>query len=364
MSDEVRYAIRRLGWHQAPHGDAYTRRLPTADPVEWFDDFDSAEYRRRDLEHALRASENPFRFGGAALFFQTSLDGPRLHDWLLDAGIDPPAEQLRHDDWKRWWEAFAHTWTDDQLAHAWQALDKVRFFDVAAEEDGDPLRVVQELAFVETAYRRQDAEREGGRVSGVFRTARGAAAACARLNAQRRGGGEQWYYRYLQRYGYGQPDERAAREAVFFEVVDVPGDVPRFAGVGFLVQRRAIAPDGYICRDRNGRDTGSRVPVRVFADRAAAAAHRDELIASAHEAMNPFQVHPLPTWRTVDDEFLVAVRGLNPPLPWPTEWRAAAWREWWDLCQDDVSPAQRAAAWELFADHPLFEVLTVEVRDE
>ena len=57
------------------------------------------------------------------------------------------------------------------------------------------------------------------------------------------------------------------------------------------------------------------------------------------------------------------VEAIQPPLPWPNTFRPGPWREWWDLCQDDATPEQRTAAWELFADHPMFEVLTVEVRE-
>src|SRR5262249_31395700 len=130
----ARFTLRRLGWHQAPHGDHYTRRLPTAEPVAHFDDFDEAEDDPRPREHEARRDQTPFRFGGATLYFQSSLDGDRLHDWLLDGGVEPPTDllgrppgQLRHRDWVEWWDAFAHTWTGDQLAHTWQGLDKVRF---------------------------------------------------------------------------------------------------------------------------------------------------------------------------------------------------------------------------------------------
>src|SRR5258708_5396653 len=125
------YTVRRLGWYQPPHGDPYTRRIPAATPVATFDTFDEAEMHRRALEAEVREGENPFRFGGASIFFQSSLDGPRLHDWLMDEAIDPPDSELRHSDWRAWWYAFAHTWSEHQLAHAWAAFDKVRFFDVA-----------------------------------------------------------------------------------------------------------------------------------------------------------------------------------------------------------------------------------------
>ena len=107
-----RYTVRKLGWYQPPHGDPYTRRLPTAEFVATFDTFDEAEEQRRELEAESRDGENPFRFGGASVFFQSSLDGPRLHDWLMDAGIDPPTSELRHADWRAWWDPRTPTYVD------------------------------------------------------------------------------------------------------------------------------------------------------------------------------------------------------------------------------------------------------------
>src|SRR5262245_48553540 len=218
MSD-TRFTVRRLGWHQAPHGDDYIRRLPTAEPLARFDTFDEAEYERRRREYEARLGKNPFRFGGATLYFQTSLDGPRLHDWLLDGGIDPPTDlldrppgQLRHRDWVEWWDAFAHTWTEDQLAHAWQGLDKVRFFDVAEEPAGDRFRVLVEP---------NPEAPEGGALVRVYRNAYAAAAACAGHNAGRR--------RATLDHGWfgldpGEEDEerwaRRVEQTVFFRVVE------------------------------------------------------------------------------------------------------------------------------------------------
>ncbi len=363
MNVESQFTVRRLGWHQAPHGDHYTRRLPTTVEVTRFDTFDDAEHYRRKLEHQARVNENPFRFGGAALYFQSSLDVPRLHDWLLDTGIDPPVEQLRHHDWRVWWDAFAHTWNEEQVHHAWHGLDKVRFYNVVEEPRTPPPRVVMEIGFVEMDYNNRNAEREGGRPEGLFRSDRAAKVSCARLNnARREATFDWWQFRYRQRLGYAGNDiATAGREAIFYEVLEVPGELPAHAGSGYLVQRRAFDPNGFVCHDHHGRDTRSRVPVRVFADRASAEAHRDELMASAQAVMNPFQVFPPLMTGLREAELAEAVESLHPPLPWPISDRPALWREWWDLCHDEITSNQRAAAWDLFSDHLLFEVLTVDV---
>ena len=369
MSDS-QFTVRRLGWHQSPYGDNYTRRLPTAEPVAHHDTFDEAEYDRRSRENEARSGENPFRFGGETLYFQTSLDGPRLHDWLLDAGIDPPIYQLRHQDWREWWNAFAHTWTEGELAHAWHGLDKVRFFDLVEEGPTETFRVVVEVQFANGNRAFLDADREGGTPVGVYRNARTASAACERLNRARQAGDHRYRgYYYLRlggRIGYGNRDrdEQLVREIVFFEVTAIPGTVPRHAGVAFLVQRRAFDTLGRGCHNREGQDTGSRVPVRLFADRTAANAFRDELTATTRAVMNPFQVFTPLMARRGEQEFIAAIEQLGTPLPWPVNFHPERWREWWDLCQDEISPNQRMAAWELFEDQPLFEVLRVDVHEE
>jgi hypothetical protein len=351
----TRFTVRRLGWHQAPHGDTYTRRLPTAEPIVYFDNFDDAEEHRRGLEHAARSGENPFRFGGAALFFQSSLDAPRLHDWLLDEGIDPPAEQLRHTDWREWWDAFAHTWKESQLAHAWQGLDKVRFFDVIEEPTDGPFYVLLEVQYTHRAADSPTVDRESGIPVRVFRHLRTATAACVRRNDTTR---------------HGRPVEheweeflRDIRRAVFFETVQIPGELPAHAAVGYMVQRVAFDPNGRLCHNRDHQDTGSRVPVRLFGDRAAANAHRDELLIAAREVMNPFQVYTPQMAGLHGPAFPEAIAELRPPLPWPSNFDPGAWREWWDLCQDELTPGQRHGGWEMFSMHPLFEVLSVEAAD-
>jgi hypothetical protein len=377
----LRYTVRSLGWYQPPHGDPYTRRIPTATPAASFDTFDEAEIHRRTLEAESREGENPFRFGGASLFFQSSLDVPRLHDWLMDEAIDPPESELRHADWRAWWNAFAHTWSEHQLAHAWAAFDKVRFFDVVEEGAGTPLHLIQEVRYVdrETWFPIEtfsgtfdldqhgewlpdgEADPEGGFPLRVYRSARRVAVACEQLNRDP-------YRRleYLAEFGRLQITNRrqSSGRLAPFEVVEVSADIQPHTDIAFLVQRRAFGGTGHVCHGRHGRDTGSRVPVRLFADRDAATAHRDELAAVAVSVMNPFQVYTPPMTGLSEADFLAAIEMLTPPLPPPASFRLADWREWWDLCQDEATDEQRLAAWALFADQPLFEVLRVEVGDE
>lgn len=363
-----RFVVRRLGWHQAPHGDKYTRRLPTARPVACFNHFDDAEYDRRRREYDARSGENPFRHGGATLYFQSSLDNERLHDWMLDGGIDPPAEllnkpawQVQHRNWMEWWAAFAHTWNDDQLVHAWQGLDKARFFDVI-EEPGDTFHILMELDLLRGTTLAGDAHQEGGAIVRVYRNARPGATACERLNDERRRArlDHGWFSLEFDQ----EAEERWARrvaESRDFAVTEVPGDVRPGTGFGFLVQRRAFDADGIVAHDRDGQDTGQRVPVQLFAERIDANTFRDDLLAAARVVVNPFQVFTPAMSTLLDADFTEAVALLRAPLPHPAYRHPEQWREWWDLCQDEITLSQRAAAWALFADHPLFEVVRVEV---
>jgi hypothetical protein len=133
MSSDKRYVVSRIDWAESEYGDAYKRRTPRTVRVASFRSFDAAEFDRRRREAECRRQVNPFLYGGEALFYQSSLDAPRLHDWLMDAGIEPPANPNSHAARATWWNAYAHTWSAEQLAHAWAALDKVRFFEITEE---------------------------------------------------------------------------------------------------------------------------------------------------------------------------------------------------------------------------------------
>jgi hypothetical protein len=126
----------------------------------------------------------------------------------------------------------------------------------------------------------------------------------------------------------------------------------------FLVQRAAFDAYGRACEDQHGNDTGSRVPLRGFADRAAAEAYCRELTAQARRTMNPF--HLLDAY--APDELRGRLAGLGLPLPSPEESWHEEWREWWDLCQDEVTDEQRAEVWAVCSSRPLYEVVELELR--
>jgi hypothetical protein len=126
---------------------------------------------------------------------------------------------------------------------------------------------------------------------------------------------------------------------------------------GYLVVRRATDRGGGACEDQQGTDTGSRVPLRLFAARAAADAFAVTLTAEARRTMNPFPV--LDGYldairkRLADFRFPVAC----PDDPWPEEWKT-----WWDLCQDLITDEERAAVWAVFGATPPYEVVEIELE--
>jgi hypothetical protein len=103
-------------------------RLPGSERVASFDDLDAAETDCRCREEEARRDVNPFACGGP-LCYQTSLDEGRLHDWVLDLGLEPP-EPGTKAGWRTWWDKHHKSMTDLQKAKIWEALDKVRFFRV------------------------------------------------------------------------------------------------------------------------------------------------------------------------------------------------------------------------------------------
>lgn len=84
------------------------------------------------FERNLWSERNPFCFGKEWDDW-TSLDGGRLHDWLLDAGIEPPVwrdDLADASNWRVWYAESASRWNELQQRKLWEGLDRVRFFRV------------------------------------------------------------------------------------------------------------------------------------------------------------------------------------------------------------------------------------------
>jgi hypothetical protein len=144
--------------------------------------FEEAEADRRRREAEAREQVNPFLCGGPALYQQTSLDEGRLHDWLLDAGLTPPRLlKGRPADWAAWWRQSHGEMTALQREKVWDALDKVRFFEVVERPRRPVVYVV-----VQINWRYNDeffiAEPEGGLGDTACRDRQAALGYCEQCN--------------------------------------------------------------------------------------------------------------------------------------------------------------------------------------
>ena len=148
-----------------------------------------ADCRRREEE--TRWPTNPFRYGHT-MFYRSSLDAPRLHDWLLDHGIEPPVRTDERDptplEWEEWWSQNIGTFSDTENAAVWEAINKVRFFDVVDEPARTKAYVIVQIQFTADDLNFVEADPEGGRISFAFYEKTKADSHCRRRNGERQAG--------------------------------------------------------------------------------------------------------------------------------------------------------------------------------
>jgi hypothetical protein len=106
------------------------RRLEGAAPVKAFLDEGKAEACCRRMEEEAWARINPFRHGDRPEQW-TTFDAGRLRDWLLDAGLEPPAGKLNVKAWRGWYDRARDGLTELQRLRLREALDRVRFYQVS-----------------------------------------------------------------------------------------------------------------------------------------------------------------------------------------------------------------------------------------
>ena len=177
----TRFVVKRLNWSEHYRG---TTRQPGEVALASFDTFDAADADRAAREAERRTSLNPFECGNAIQYW-THFDEPRLRDWLMDHGIDPPGANKDAATWAAWWKADHKKLGAEKRAVVWEVLDKVRFFAVREE----PACVVgYAVLAINWEYNDENytADAEGGRLFKVYRTRARAEAACAAQNEEAR----------------------------------------------------------------------------------------------------------------------------------------------------------------------------------
>ncbi len=130
----------------------------------------------------------------------------------------------------------------------------------------------------------------------------------------------------------------------------------------FLVQRRALV-DGEL-REQVDRPTFAPcVPLRLFADRAAAEAYRDEIVGRLRLTVNPFDLSHAPM-SLAEPALVNCLWGLDVVPPDPKvvgshgHWdEFIDWSAWWAETAPTLSPEQLEAVWALFDRLRLVEVV-------
>ena len=344
-----------------------------------------ADCRRREEE--TRWSANPFRYGHT-MFYRSSLDAPRLHDWLLDHGIEPPARTDERDpapiEWEEWWSQNIGTLSDTECTTVWEAVDKVRFFDVADEPARTKACVIVRIQFTSDDLNFVEADPEGGKIQIAFYEKIKADSHCRQRNAESQAENaadneshDFDYVDYVDRVGELNGEQLAIDEAIYFEVLEVPLEPGSKSESIYLVTRACIGDAGYTI-DQMGANNGSRVPLKAFENRADADMYRAELERRAWRTVNPFRLacaesnwtfsslfdandDRLPNGMS-EQQIVLAVQklGLNAPRP-VDRYDSGDWVGWWDATSPLLSDEQHAEIWNLFSGFRLFEVAEIEI---
>jgi hypothetical protein len=378
---ETVFVVERVNWRCYGPGWA---RLPGTTRVQSFATYEEAEADRRRREAAAREQVNPFRCSGPALHDRTSLDEGRLHDWLLDAGLTPPKPGKKGRDWAGWWEKAKRRMTGPRREKVWEALDKVRFFEVV---ESPRWAVIYVLAQINWEWNGDWllAEPEGGCCDRAFADRRAALQECDRANdfyrehfsstpAEGAGLDLSWRRAYQGDPLATAPPTRQVQleglvgdveEVPFVEVLEVElaGEVPTAAGLDkrrvYLVQRL-----GWFLGEEEGRPNCERaegdngVPVRAFLSRPRAESFCRELERRARREMAPFQFAP--AYPGPSAAQALAGLGIRPPTAQEYPRQGARdridWWAWWDAVAQELTDAQREGLWGLLEGVHFYEV--------
>jgi hypothetical protein len=395
----TRFVVERINccWN-----DTYLYRLPGTNRVSAHSTRDEAEAQCRRLEEEARRIVNPFLYGGASLFYQTSLDEGRWGDWVQDAGLEPPAARNTPGWWK-WWKMGHEGWTALEWVRLWEGLDRVRFYRVVERPLRPVLYTVGRINWRWTDDDEYWPTLEGADVDGyrVFRRRGKAENDCNEFNEDDRAENHEGRYCIglrlhhqtapLTPIPWGELSWVPLEEAPFWDVMEVevegvedgpplakllssvdlatggrrPVSVqghppPRKRQLSLsLVLRYNWRPNSYHFRREDG-DGG--VPLALFLDRALAERRRDELDRAARQEVCPVLFllgHVEKQYGLSRAELKDRLSALGVELPEDTlkhDFGFYKWWQWWMRVVRQLGDEQREAVWDLLRPGPFHDV--------
>jgi hypothetical protein len=311
--------------------------------VAAFDSADQAEADRRRREDNARRRLNPFECG-RELTELTSYPEGVLVDWVQDAGLTPPAAKRGKRDWEAWWDEVAPAAGPDQRAKVWEALDKLRFYHVVERPAFAVAYVAVAPIWEETAGNAILFD-EGGEIVSVHRTRRPAYEVAQQSGYSYKGDRRSWFPVGRDPFDPETHWEQFLAGHATCDVVEVELEgvvTPRKSQTVFLVVRRTW-------NRHDGMGQHERVPVRGFADRAAAEACQRELEADFHRREELHQL--IADWFEDEEALSEAAERLGIAAGEPRSW------------YERLTVEQRQALWPEVPGCFAYEVIETKLSD-
>jgi len=375
------FSLERRNWRQAR---GLWLSLPGSDRVATFHDRAEADAEAREREWSIRRRLNPFQCGGPLLHYQTSFDAARLFDWCLDAGLDPPGLTNDSRIWADWWAVHRDDMTLAQRASVWEALDRVRFFQVRECERGMACHLVATQEYAHDAADDWGLWRYVGCVPYMLmRRSADADSLCHQLfldNLARHGGyvGEApppdaWQIqdsdpfedaiRYSEQWRQSHAERRP---------LDLIAKKPLHAGqLIYVVLRRPWVyeePDSHFWRWSLTRGKSCGRPIAAFDTLAAADELQAQLESEARQTSSLFRFGPPHEWGTLHPSDLFGVLTEISRIDFTSMWTDYFapdhnWCRWWDSVVPTLRQEEIELVWSLYDRLRFYEIVEVEYRE-
>jgi hypothetical protein len=139
------YVVQKLHWRFTDRSDPLVLDPgPPGTPVKAFVDRDRATAFSRGRNRRKRANENPFDYwpeppdeSGSYLDQYATMGEESFLTLLGSESLKPPAIDPDkpwgggwEEDWAEWWEEHRRGWDNRLAGRLWDALDRVRFYEV------------------------------------------------------------------------------------------------------------------------------------------------------------------------------------------------------------------------------------------